>query len=275
MSIRVINNDRNVKYKRLKMIIRFLFAVVLVSGCSSGVAVLNQPLKVLTYNIHHANPPSKEGYIDMAAVANVIRKADADLVALQELDVNNSRSGSQLDQAAELGRLTGMHHFFAKGIDYRGGEYGIAILSKYPFTDTQRYALPMKENTGGEPRTLALVMIEPEKGKQIAFANTHLDLHEENRLVQAEFIVNILKTQTAPVIFCGDLNAEPGSPVLQIFQQILETKSDDGPTYPEKTPLNRLDYIMYTPQQFQLEKQHLIPEQYASDHWPVYAEFSW
>ncbi|MBC8125022.1 MAG: tetratricopeptide repeat protein [Candidatus Kapabacteria bacterium] len=89
-------------------------------------------IRVLCYNIHHANPPSRPDFIDMVAIANVIKQEQPDLVALQEVDAYTTRSGKALHQAEELGRLTGMKVYFAKAIDYGGGEYGVAILSKFP-----------------------------------------------------------------------------------------------------------------------------------------------
>src|SRR6478752_6765767 len=65
-------------------------------------------VRVMTYNVHHCNPPSVPGKIDVEAVAKVIREANPDLVALQEIDVFTNRSGKALHEARELGRLTGM-----------------------------------------------------------------------------------------------------------------------------------------------------------------------
>src|SRR5512145_1706973 len=44
-------------------------------------------IRVLTYNIHHCNPPSSPGVIDPEAIATVIRQQQPDLVALQEVDI--------------------------------------------------------------------------------------------------------------------------------------------------------------------------------------------
>src|SRR5690606_40296823 len=86
---------------------------------------------------------------------------------LQEVDVNTIRSGKGINQAAELARLTGMNYFFVKGIDYQGGDYGVGILSKFPILETDSLRLPMKEGAGGEPRVLAMVTVEPAKGKKL------------------------------------------------------------------------------------------------------------
>lgn len=104
----------------------FLVTLFLFSACSATKPGKSNSIKikVFTYNIHHANPPSKVGLIDLPAIAKVINESKADIVGLQELDVHTTRSGRELDEAVELGRLTGMHHYFVKAIDYAGGEYG-------------------------------------------------------------------------------------------------------------------------------------------------------
>ncbi|MFN2440183.1 MAG: hypothetical protein ABR503_13355 [Chitinophagaceae bacterium] len=50
-------------------------------------------LHILSYNIHHANPLSRPGIIDLQAIAQVIKQQTPDLVALQEVDVYTNRSG--------------------------------------------------------------------------------------------------------------------------------------------------------------------------------------
>ena len=100
-------------------------------------------IRVLSYNIHHANPPSKPGIIDIEAIAKVIAKESPDIAGLQEVDFKTNRSGRNSNQAAELARLSGMpYYYFAKAIDYDGGEYGLAILSKFPMEEMKSTHLP-------------------------------------------------------------------------------------------------------------------------------------
>src|SRR5262245_12961345 len=112
----------------------FLFALAafcLFISCNrhaNPTAGKNNTISVLSYNIHHANPPSRADVIDIEAIAKVINQQQPQLVALQELDVHTKRSGVTLHEAQELGRLTGMQYYFFKTIDYDGGEYGIGIL---------------------------------------------------------------------------------------------------------------------------------------------------
>ena len=116
-------------------------------------------ITVLCYNIHHANPPSRPNLIDIHAIATVIKQQQPDVVALQEVDVYTTRSGKTLHQADELARLTGMKAYFAKAIDYAGGAYGVAILSKFPMENWKNTPLPTDDATKGEHRTLVSVTL--------------------------------------------------------------------------------------------------------------------
>src|SRR5688572_8882435 len=86
-------------------------------------------LRVLTYNIHHGE--GTDGVFDLARIAEVIKSARADLVALQEVDQGTDRAGG-VNQLDELARLTGMHAEFGKAMDYMNGGYGVAVLSRWP-----------------------------------------------------------------------------------------------------------------------------------------------
>lgn len=253
------------------------FLFIIGAGLNAQTSSTLPRLKVLSYNIHHANPPEKPDFIDIKAIARVIVESGADIVALQELDIKNRRSGIALDQAAELGNLTGMHHFFAKGIDFQDGQYGVAILSKYPILQSERFALPMTDDPGGEPRALALVQFQHTTGKRFYFACTHLDLKEENQQLQADYIVKKLNAlKKYPVILAGDLNAVAGSYVVNLLQKHFRDDLVAGPTYPQVNPERKIDYILSRPKdKLKVLDSKIILEEYASDHLPVYVEYSW
>ena len=235
-------------------------------------------LKVLCYNIHHANPPSKPDFIDVAAIAQVIKQQDPHLVALQEVDVRTTRSGTTLHQAEELGRLTGMKAYFAKAIDYGGGEYGVAILSRFPMEQMTNTPLPTAEGTNGERRTLATAVIHIPGGKKIVFAVTHLDAQrgDTNRVLQITKIVEVIKGYTLPVILAGDLNAVPGTTTINILDSHFTRTCITGcpSTVPVVNPSRTIDFIAYAPREnFSVLQHRVIPETYASDHLPVFAQF--
>jgi endonuclease/exonuclease/phosphatase family metal-dependent hydrolase len=236
----------------------------------------NVSIRVVTYNIHHANPPSAGSAIDVIAIANVIKQQNPDLVALQELDVNTTRSGSNLNQAAELGRLANMNYFFAKAINYAGGEYGVGILSKYPITSTSNTPLPTASGTNGEPRTLATANITLPDGKKIVFASTHLDAQagDTNRVIQVNKIVELLQQEQAPVIIAGDFNAVPGTRVINALDAAFTRSciTGCGFTIPVNNPNKTIDFIAFKPSnKFKVLEHKVIDEKYASDHLPVLA----
>lgn len=233
-------------------------------------------LKVMTYNVHHCNPPAKvETDIDMEAIANVIKTESPDLVALQEIDVNTTRSGITLDQAKELGRLTGMSYYFAKALDYKGGAYGVAILSRFPILESDKQLLPKKEGIAGEQRVIAWVTVEMPNKKKLVFASTHFDL-ADHRLVQAQKVQEIFKDLTLPLIFGGDFNEGPGAPAINYLDTYF-TRSCPKVclnTIPTDIPTKAIDLIFYKPKTaFEVVKSYTIPEQKASDHLPLVVNF--
>ncbi|MCH5598200.1 endonuclease/exonuclease/phosphatase family protein [Niabella ginsengisoli] len=230
-------------------------------------------IKIMSYNIHHCNPPSKPDFIDIDAVANAIKKENPDIVALQEVDVNTGRSG-KVNEAAQLALKTGMKSFyFAKAIDHDGGDYGVAILSKYPLTETETHHLPMDTTTGGEPRVLATASVQLPGGKVITIGSTHLDAQKAhtNRLLQIKAINSITREKKQPMIIAGDFNAEENTEVIKTLdQQFKRTCGSCKPTIPVIKPKKAIDFIAYKPQNaFKVTKHEVINETYASDHLPV------
>ena len=236
-------------------------------------------ITVLCYNIHHANPPSKPGLIDIDAIANVIKKENPDIVALQEVDVHTGRSGADLHQAKAIAEKTGMKAWFAKAIDYDGGEYGVAILSKHPMSDFQKFALPTVPATKGEPRILATAIIELPGNKKIRFASTHLDAQraDTNRMLQMEKIVEVLKEEKLPVILAGDLNAVSGSRIINKLDEHFSRTCIENCafTIPETIPNRTIDFIAFSPGRLSVKDHRVIEESYASDHRPVIATLNY
>lgn len=243
---------------------------------SGGTTLANgDTLSILTYNIHHANPPSKPGVIDVDAIAAVITRLQPDVVALQEVDVHTNRSGKTLHQAKYIAEKTGMYFYFAKAIDFADGQYGVAILSRYPIKDAAVNQLPTLSITKGEPRVLATATISNARGRQFKFACTHLDAQrsDTNRILQINRMVEILEQEKLPVILAGDLNAEPGSIVInQLDRYFTRTcVTGCGFTIPEINPNKTIDFIAFSPKKLTVISHQVIAEPYASDHLPVLA----
>ena len=247
-----------------------------VAGGDKTIIDTTSNLRILCYNIHHANPPSIPNIIDLDAIANVIKQQQPHLVALQEVDVYTTRSGSTLHQSQELGRLTNMYSYFAKAIDFAGGEYGVTILSKFPMSNMKNTPLPTAAGTGGELRTVASTIITLGNGKKLVFASTHLDAqrNDTNRLLQVNKIVEVLTQETLPVILAGDFNATPDSRIIKILDSYFKRtcSTDCGFTIPVINPTKTIDFIAYAPSdKFDVLEHKVIDEKYASDHLPVFS----
>lgn len=268
--------------KTINLII--LLCVVLVSGCAKkvttgdggGVAAFDGSLRVLSYNIHHANPPSRKGEIDLDSVAAVINRQAPHLVALQEVDVYTNRSGRTLHQAEELGRRTGMQTYFARAIDFDGGQYGLAILSRFPLQDVQGTPLPTVASTKGEPRILMTAQVNLPGGRKIRFAATHLDAlkTDTNRVLQVGRILELLEGDSLPVVLAGDFNDVPGSRAIGLLDTHFTRTCtiSCGFTFPETHPMQTIDFIAYKPSgAFTVQEHAVVEEIYASDHRPVQA----
>ncbi|HZW09617.1 MAG TPA: endonuclease/exonuclease/phosphatase family protein [Phycisphaerales bacterium] len=254
-------------------------AALLLGACGRGgpaepdASAAVDVLRVLTYNIHHGE--GADGVLDLERIAGVINGASADLVALQEVDQGAVRTGG-VDQAAELGRLTGMHHAFAPFMEFDGGRYGLAILSKHPIQSTQVIALPTGRH---EPRTaLAAEVMIPGRAS-VTFVCAHLDWLESDteRFAQAEALARSLEEDPG-VVLAGDFNDVPGSRTMVLFGETFTdaVKRGDGrATYPSDRPREEIDFVMYRPGYAFVGGARVLGEEVASDHRPVLATLEW
>jgi endonuclease/exonuclease/phosphatase family metal-dependent hydrolase len=255
---------------------RLLIPLVVLASLSTARAQDNptpRTLRVVTYNIHHAEGLDKK--LDLPRIANVIRSTEPDLVAIQEVDVKAKRTGG-VDEAAELAKLTNMHAYFAKAMDYQGGAYGQLILSRHPLTDTKTHVLPPAEQ-GVEPRILAEAHVKI-GDTTIAFFATHLDAYkQERRMLQVEEITRITANIKDDVsILAGDLNSHPDSPPMTTLTRTWTDPSAGKGllTIPAEKPKTQIDYVLYRPKdRLRPVDVKVIDEPVASDHRPVLAVF--
>jgi endonuclease/exonuclease/phosphatase family metal-dependent hydrolase len=233
-----------------------------------------QELRILSYNIHHANPPAKPALIDIDAIARVINDAKPDIVALQEVDKNTTRSGN-IDEAKLIAEKTGMRYRFYKAIDHSGGDYGLAILSRFELKEPKLVHLP--QEIKAENRILAYATLNVD-AQQFIIANTHLDAtrSQENRVVQMKEILKTFEQEKLPVILCGDLNSVAGSEPINLLDSLFKRTclSDCAGTVPQDKPFRTIDFIAVRNNTWPLLSYEVIAETYASDHRPVLAVFN-
>ncbi len=239
-----------------------LLALVLSTGWQACAA----ELRVLTYNIHHGE--GTDGKLDLKRIAEVILSARPDLVALQEVDHRTQRTG-QVDQAAELGRLTGYHAVFGKAFDFSGGQYGAAILSRWPFEKTEPRVLPGSAGQEIRPALTAWIK-EGATGSGVTLISTHLDHQsEQERLTQARRLLEYASEDRGrPVILAGDFNAVISSPVMKLFEPDWLNPAASKPlfTIPSEKPSRQIDFILFQPKERWRVLDARVLESNASDH---------
>jgi len=253
--------------------LRILALVCCVCFCASAAQAARaraRLLSVMTYNIHVGVGMDKK--LDLARIAAVINEKRPDLVGLQEVDRGVKRTNG-VDQIAELARLTKMDYAFAPNLDYQGGKYGVAVLSRHPVLaiDHRRFQ-NLRE---AERRGFLRVEIQL-GGRRVHFVTTHLDYqHADGRLFEARQLLKALGEVRGPVILSGDFNDEPTG---QTYKLLTETFIDayggptGGLTYPADKPRKRIDYIfLRRGDGLRVRKVDAESTSQASDHLPFVA----
>lgn len=243
-------------------------ALIGIAGCCGVSVVKNREIRLASYNIYHCEDRSKS--VDCARTAAVLRRARPDFIALQEVDSVTRRSKG-VDQAAEIGKALGMHATYAKALQFQGGGYGIAVLSKEKPISVARIPLP-----GREPRMLLLCEFE-----NLWFGSTHFSLQATNRLKSAEIVRKEVMARAAskPVFLAGDWNAKPRSGELCAMREFMTVLSDENSrTYHGFKPFTPgsehcIDYIAVDSAHadaFAVTSSHVVPDYDTSDHCPLF-----
>ncbi len=224
-----------------------------------------QSVRVLAYNIHHAE--GMDGVIDLVRIAELIKSVNPDVATLQEVDSMTTRTGG-VDQAGELGRLTGYFHAFSEFMPYQGGAYGMAVLSRWPILEARTLRLP----DGEEPRTSLAVTVETEpSGEHIRVVGIHFYKTEEQRMAQAVSTEMQLQESQIPTLLMGDFNSEPHSPVMSKLSEhwTIVDKGEDHLTFSSFEPVKEIDYALLGKESgIEVLSQYLIDEPVISDHRP-------
>lgn len=229
-------------------------------------------LKVMTYNLRFGELAA------MSDFADFINAESPDIVALQECDWATYRERAPKQNGVkfvnELAYRTGMFGLYGKSMDYKGGYYGIGLLSRYPIVKSERIPLPNICGADGkptaEPRVMLLAEIELPSGRHVTFVCTHLEVSSsEIRVMQAEFI-NERMEDVAPALLAGDFNSTPDTP--EIAEICSEWKNLTGPdfTISSTEPVKKIDYIFGRPKdEVEMVSTKTVSGVTLSDHLPI------
>jgi endonuclease/exonuclease/phosphatase family metal-dependent hydrolase len=238
-------------------------------------ATETQSLRLLSYNIHAGIGVDR--VFDLERIAKVIREAEPEIVALQEVDRKTQRSKG-IDIAKELATLTGMDFVFAESIRFQGGQYGNAVLTNLPIQSSQ--TIPIPEKVSVEKRSLLSVVLLWQ-GKPIQVLSTHLCHREEaNRLAAAKLISTMNPKLDSPSFLLGDLNALPESEPLRVLAEAGWQKPSQKPqfTVPVDTPTRQIDYVLFLAEDelaIKVKEVRVLEEKTASDHRPILVVLEW
>jgi endonuclease/exonuclease/phosphatase family metal-dependent hydrolase len=229
-------------------------------------------LRVMTWNIAYAHgmgsdgvdyqPRNKAEYEEqLQGMAKLIRDSHADIVLIQEIDFDASRS-HRMNQLQILSALSGLK-FSAEAVTWDAGfvpfpywplknqfgrvRSGGAVLSRFPILENDITLHPKPDANPWYYNAFYLFRYSQSVSilageRQFSVINNHLEAYDrENREQQAELIselINQTNSDVPVIVFGGDMNSLPG-------QASVQHNFDDGydDDYREDQTMNVLNSI--------------------------------
>lgn len=218
--------------------------------------------RVMTYNVHQCI--GVDGQDSVAAIASLCDEADADLVALQELDAPETDEDEGAHHARDLAARLSMQLLFCRTFRRGVGYYGHALLSRHPIELKQVTTFPSL-HASKHPRAKSL---EPRgaiwgrvtlpgglaaRETYVDVVSTHLGLRRRERAMQAQELLSERWLShpdfRQPHILCGDLNAVAHAATYRRFASRLRDAQRalaghrPKATFPSRLPVLRLDHV--------------------------------
>ena len=216
---------------------------------------LRHGLRILTYNVHSCI--GLDGHLSPERIARVIARHAPDIVALQEIDVERSRTG-HLDQARTIADALEMSLAFHPTITVADERFGDAVLSAHPLRLVRAGVLP---GLGLESRGAIWVEVDVPDGegatRPLQLINTHFSLHPRERAMAAGALLgpDWLGHPSAQhdIVLCGDFNALSWFPSLRrLSRRLADAQTGLDGHRPRRTwfgrfPIGRIDHVLVDP----------------------------
>ena len=248
----------------------------------------------LTFNMQNGQPWDEsrpdDNVIDLEQTADFLRRQDADIVFLQEVEQGHD-GGGQIEPPPHHARLRGLLPGYESVFAYPLPNkteipfgLGLAIFSKTRLRDFARLDLPAADiefEFGGSKRhpshRLLIAASTVLQGRQVRLLNTHLQAFfmigasSADHLAQRKMVEHELLKQTGPAILAGDLNSAPDEGIIEQFAHAgFRCVQNEEITWRRKPFV--LDHIFYN-DPLRLVRHQVIPTS-SSDHHAVKAEMS-
>jgi endonuclease/exonuclease/phosphatase family metal-dependent hydrolase len=218
---------------------------------------------------------------NLAQIAELLNKVDADIVALQEADDRSGWSGN-FNHVAWLARASGYPWYFhASHAESWLFSYGTAILSRLPVVETMQHTFRASPPTLNKGFLLGQARWAPEAANisamSIDIVSVHLDFSRHKvRQGQIDEMKAVLSGRSRPIIIMGDFNSDwlsEESVIKQLAQDgrlsVYNPQAKDLATYNGKY---RYDWILIS-RELAFVRYEVIPD-LLSDHRAVMAEIS-
>lgn len=228
----------------------------------SGSVPLKENLKTTYFRIEVRSTPVEVKIMalgkggtnnDMDKLVQIIEESNADIIVIREIDKNTNRSGSTNDWPAILSQKLGNDFgalFVPSILAYQGGQYGMAVYSKFPISNAQTYRLVANGANQGDnsERGPFAVMDLNVNGEVLKFAAVHTNSNATARATQLGEMLAILGNDDGkPSILVGNMNANPnGGDSYAALSGIgfLPICTSCQPNYPVSGPTSWSDMVL-------------------------------
>lgn len=151
---------------------------------------------------------------DMDKLAQIIHDLDPDICLIREVDRNTNRSGSENDWFEILAQKINLDHslFVPSILAYQGGQYGMAVYTKYPMTNTELHRLvAYGSNQGDNAERAPFAVVDLDvNGNKLKLATIHTSTDATTRAVQIGEVTAILDDDDEqPFVLIGNMNNNP------------------------------------------------------------------
>lgn len=213
-------------------------------------------MRVATWNVQHGMRP--DGVVDVELVGRTVASLDADVVALQELDVRTRRA-ERLDQPAAVASVARLRHVYAAARRLSWlGRFGVALLSRGAIDDVEVLRLP-----GDRRRRIAVLT----RTSGASVAAVHLSRRRDESARQLSLVLDRLLARPGPHVLLGDLNRRDHE--VGVLARRGLVVAGGPPTYPAGAPVLRIDHVAVTG--FAIDGVD-VPSVAVSDHRPLVVE---